>query len=109
MIEVNYGSLPKESFCNYFHFLINKTYKILPMKEEGSKTLKAYLESFLRELVGNQNLVHTLTNEPQFITVLNTIQYLISEEYTTEVCRKEVFKCIRILEHINKKYFEEVE
>lgn len=109
MIEVNYGALPKESFCNYFNFLINKTYKILPMKEEGSKTLKAYLESFLRELVGNQKLVSTLVNEPQFITVLNTIQYLISEEYTIDVCRKEVFKCIRILEHINKKYFEEVE
>lgn len=109
MIEVNYGALPKESFCNYFNFLINKTYKILPMKEENSRTLKLYLESYLRELVGNQELVHVLVNEPQFITVLNTIQFLISEEYTVDVCRKEVFKCIRILEHINKKYFKEVD
>lgn len=109
MIEVNYGALPKESFCNYFNFLINKTYKILPMKEENSRTLKLYLESYLRELVGNQELVHVLVNEPQFITVLNTIQFLISEEYTVDVCRKEVFKCIRILEQINKKYFKEVD
>jgi hypothetical protein len=109
MIEVNYGSLPKESFCNYFNFLINKTYKILPMKEENSRTLKLYLESYLRELVGNQELVHVLVNEPQFVTVLNTIQFLISEDYTVDVCRKEVFKCIRILEQINQKYFKEVE
>ena len=109
MIEVNYGALPKESFCNYFNFLINKTYKILPMKEENSRTLKMYLESYLRELVGNQELVHVLVNEPQFITVLNTIQFLISEEYTVDVCRKEVFKCILILEQINKKYFKEVD
>lgn len=109
MIEVNYGALPKESFCNYFNFLINKTYKILPMKEENSRTLKLYLESYLRELVGNQELVHVLVNEPQFVTVLNTIQFLISEEYTVDVCKKEVFKCIRILEQINKKYFKGVE
>lgn len=109
MIQVNYGVLPKESFCNYFNFLINKTYKILPMKEENSRTLKTYLEGFLRELIGNKELVEVLVNEPQFITVLNTIQFLISEEYTTDVCRREVFKCIRILESINKKYFKEVE
>lgn len=106
MIEVKYGLLPSESFCRYFEFLINKTYKILPMKEEKSKTLKAYLESYLRELIGNRELVGVLVNEPQFITVLNTIQFLISEEYSNEVCKKEVFKCIRLLEKINEKYFK---
>ena len=109
MIEVNYGMLPRESFCRYFKFLIDKTYKILPMKEEGSKTLQAYLESYMRELIGNKELVIILVDEPQFITVLNTIQFLISEDYTVETCRKEVFKCIRILENINNKYFKEVE
>ena len=106
MIEVKYGLIPKESFCNYFEFLINKTYKILPLKEEKSKTLKSYLESLLRELLGNKELVTILVGEPQFITVLNTMQFLISEEYTVKVCKKEVFKCIRILEEINLKYFK---
>lgn len=106
MIEVNYGLIPRESFCRYFEFLINKTYKILPLKEEGSDTLKSYLESYLRELIGNQKLVPILVNEPQFITVLNTMQYLISEEYSVSVCKQEVFKCIHILERINSKYFK---
>ena len=53
MIEVKYGLLPKENFCRYFEFLINKTYKILPLKEEKSDTLKSYLESYQRELIGN--------------------------------------------------------
>lgn len=106
MIEVKYGLIPKESFCNYFKFLINKTYKILPLKEENSETLKSYLESYLRELIGNQSLVSILVEEPRFITVLNTMQYLITEEYSAKTCKKEVFKCIRILEDINKKYFE---
>ena len=95
MIEVKYGALPRENFCKYFEFLINKTYKILPLKEEKSDTLKSYLESYL--------------NEPRFITVLNTMQFLISEEYSNKVCKREVFKCIRILEEINEKYFKEVD
>lgn len=107
MIEVKYGLLPKENFCRYFEFLINKTYKILPLKEEKSDTLKSYLESYQRELIGNMDLVPMLVNEPKFITVLNTIQFLISEEYSDKVCKREVFKCIRILEEINEKYFKE--
>ena len=107
MIEVKYGLLPKENFCRYFEFLINKTYKILPLKEEKSDTLKSYLESYQRELIGNMDLVPLLVKEPKFITVLNTIQYLISEEYSDKVCKREVFKCIRILEEINEKYFKE--
>lgn len=109
MIEVKYGLIPKESFCNYFKFLINKTYKILPLKEENSDTLTSYLESYLRELIGNKDLITILINEPKFITVLNTMQFLISENYSVKVCRKEIFKCIHILEEINKKYFEDGE
>ena len=108
MIEVKYGMLPKENFCRYFEFLINKTYKILPLKEEKSDTLKSYLESFQRELIGNMDLVSVLVDEPRFVSVLNTMQFLISEEYSDKICKKEVFKCIRILEEINNKYFKEV-
>ena len=107
MIEVKYGLLPKENFCRYFEFLINKTYKILPLKEEKSDTLKSYLESYQRELIGNMDLVPLLVDEPKFITVLNTMQFLISEEYSDKICKREVFKCIRILEEINEKYFKE--
>lgn len=107
MIEVRYGELPKENFCRYFEFLINKTYKILPLKEENSDTLKSYLESYLRELIGNKELIKALVDEPRFVTVLNTMQFLISEEYSTSVCKREVFKCINILKEINEKYFKE--
>lgn len=106
MIEVKYGLIPKENFCRYFEFLISKTYKILPLKEEGSVTLKSYLESYLRELIGSKELVTILVDEPKFITVLNTLQFLISEEYSVSVCKQEVFKCIHILEQINSKYFK---
>lgn len=103
-MQVKYGLLPSEIFCNYFDFLIGRTFKILPLKEEGNKTLKSYLENFQRELIGNQNLFTVLVDEPSFISVLSSIQFLIDEKYDTTVCRKEVFKCIHILEKIKKKY-----
>ena len=99
--------MPEENLCNYFKFLINKTYKILPLREENSETLNAYLESYLRELIGAKELITLLVNEPKFITVLNTIQYLIAKDYSLKTCKKEVFACIHILEEINKKYFKD--
>ena len=106
MIQVKYGEIPKENFCNYFHFLIGRTYKILPMKEENCETLKSYLEGYQRELLGSQHLFELLVKEPMFISILNTIQFLIAEEYSIETCKKEVFKCIRMFKAINKKYFQ---
>ena len=105
MIQIKYGEIPKENFSRYFEFLINKTYKILPLKEEKSETLKSYLESYQRELIGNKELISILVDEPKFISVLATMEYLITEEYSTAICKKEVFKCIKILDEIKKKYF----
>lgn len=98
--------IPRDNIRKYFDYLINKTYKILPLKEEGVDTLNSYLESFLNELLGNQKLITFLGQEPKYMTFLNTIEYLATEDYSIAVCKKEVFKCIHILKDINKKYFQ---
>ena len=94
MIEVKYGLLPRENFCKYFDFLINRTFKILPLKEEGSDTLIAYLEGLQRELIGSKFLFIELINEPKFISLLCSIQFLIDGDYSSAICRKEVFRCV---------------
>lgn len=104
-IRTKYGDIQSRNYQKYFELLVGKTYKILPMYEENSPTLRNYLESYDRELIGNTDLLDILKNEPQFITLLNTIQYLIDETYSIDVCKKEVFKCIHILKSINNKYF----
>lgn len=106
MIVVKYGKLPRNSLKKYITSLINKTYKILPMREENSPTLKSYLNSYLVELVGCQKLVLLLANEPQFITIITTMTYLADNECSIQRYKKEIFKCIHILDSINKKYFE---
>lgn len=109
MIKVDYSELSNKSLENYFKFLIGKVYKILPLKEQGNNTLNTYLESLKVELVGNYELLEILKNEPQFISLLNIIQYFISNEFDVGVCKREVFRAIRIIESINAKYFMEVD
>lgn len=104
MIKARYYDIPNPYFVNYFNFLIGRIWKILPMNEEGNKNLKSYIESLQRELIGNMNLIEDLKYDGYFITLLNKIQYLLSEEYDHDICRKEVFECIDIIKKISKNY-----
>lgn len=104
MIKTKYCEIPNEYFANYFQFLIGRVWKILPMSEEDNKHLKDYMEGLQRELIGNMNLVEDLKYDGYFITLLNKIEYLISEECEHETIRKEVFECIDVIKKIQKKY-----
>lgn len=104
MVKTKYYAIPNEYFANYFQFLVGRVWKILPMSEENNKHLKGYMESLQRELIGNMNLVEDLKYDGYFITLLNKIEFLISEEYNHEVMRKEIFECINIIEKISNKY-----
>lgn len=101
---VKYGELPNRIFENYFKYLIGKLYKILPLKESNCETLKQYLENLQLELIGNYELIECLKEEPQFVSVLGIIQYMISNDFDSKTCKKQVFTAIKIIENIDKKY-----
>ena len=105
MIDVKYGQIPNELFNNYLKYLINKMFKVLPMKENEVKSLNEYLRSLQIELIGSTDLIGVLKNDPQFLSLMNTIQFFIDNEYDNKTCKREVFKCIHILEDLQKKYF----
>lgn len=105
-VKIHYAELDEKAFHNYFRYMIGKIYKILPMKEEGCKTLTSYLESLRAEMIGSYGLYRQLIEEPQFMTALNIVEYLIDNDFDTSVCKREVFKAIRCIENVNKKYFE---
>lgn len=104
-VKINYAELDERAFQNYFQYMIGKIYKILPMKEEDCKTLTSYLESLKVEMIGSYGLYRQLVEEPQFMSALNIVEYLIDNEFDTAVCKREVFKAIRCIENVNKKYF----
>ena len=105
MIDVKYGQIPNKLFCNYLSYLIDKVYKILPLKESETETLQSYLNSLQIELIGSTQLIDVLKDDPKFLTLLNTIQYFISNESDHKTYKREVFKCIRIIESLQNKYF----
>ena len=100
-----HGDIPNNNLSQYFEYLIGKTFKILPLYEEDSPTLLSYLKSYQRELIGNSFLLDELVNEPKFITLLSTIEYLANEKYNHDICKSEVLKCTNIIQDIKNKYF----
>lgn len=101
-----YGDIPNKNISQYFKYLVGKVFKILPLYEEHSMTLTSYIRSFQRELIGSSILFKELENEPKFITLLNTVEYLSTCDYDHDVCKSEVLKCTHIINDINRKYFE---
>lgn len=96
------NGLPNKALKSYLHNLINKVYKILPMKEEKCETLNSYLLSLQNELIGCYKLWLILEDNPQFLAVINILKYLSTEEYNESTCKREVFKAIHLIEKIDK-------
>lgn len=104
MIMTKYNPIPSELCENYFDILINRLYKILPLKEEESSTVVTYIESLLSEMTGGQEVILILENDGRFLSIINSLEYIRSCD-DVGVCKREIFKCIRIVETLKKKYF----
>ena len=59
-----------------------------------------YLEDYLRELIGNKHLIEILKKEPCYISLINKVTYLSEENPSVIIFKKEVFKCINIINQI---------
>ena len=97
------SSIPNKAVKAYLKTLIDKVYKILPMKEENSETLHCYLSGLTHELVGCYQLYYELVDEPRFLSVVNIVKYLETNDYDTATCKREVFKAIKLIQSIAKE------
>lgn len=96
MIETKYGEIPNIILDEYKARLTGKIFKLLPMKEEGSKTWDIYLESLLSEMVGNKEMIEELRNNAEFLSLLGTLEGILGED-DVDIVRREVFKALDIL------------
>lgn len=84
--------------------LISKIYKILPLKESDNTSLYEYLDSVAIQLEGaRKTCIEFTTNDlysRKYIEIINTINYLKDNTFTTKQCKREVFKCISLLSGI---------
>jgi hypothetical protein len=105
MVKVNYDAINDDQFfLNYLNFLIGRVYKILPISEDEPVTLKSYLDSLVLELLGSKDLILKLKKDASFLSLIATLQSLSENQYSHNVIRSEVFKCIDIIKKLIDRY-----
>ena len=100
-IKTLYNPIPLEMFENYLNNLVNRVFKILPLKEEKSLTVDIYIMNLLSELTGNYQLITQIHNDGLYETLLANLQSLVGlqKDY-----RSIVLNTISIIEQLKTKY-----
>ena len=93
-----------ELVYNQLGGLVNRFYKILPLKENGSPTLCQYEQGLLREMLGFGELMGALCYDDRYATLLSVLQYMIRYDPEVDTVRTEVFRSIGLLKDLQKKY-----
>lgn len=90
---------------SYFDNLVNRFFKILPMREKNEESLIIYMQSLQAELLGCKELVCVIQNDPLYLTLLSILQYLIDhQECTVKEVKREVFHAISICGKFEMRY-----
>lgn len=97
-----------EILHNYFKRLVNLFFKILPMRENGEDSLITYMQSLQSELLGCKNLITAIHNDPDYLTILSILQYLIDNpECSIAQVKREVFRSISICNKLQSRFMSE--
>ena len=96
--------ITKEMLDHYLAGLVNKFFKILPMREANEYSLTEYMESLQVELIGCKGVIDELQHDAMYLTIISILQYLITEECEVRVVKREVFKAISLCKKLRKRY-----
>lgn len=102
-------SINSETVVSYLNSLIDRFFKILPMRENNEDTLSVYIRSFQCEIIGCQQLLPSLGSGKQWITLLAILQYITDNpDCPISDVRREVFRAIDICSKL-KAYLTEAD
>lgn len=96
-VKTLYNEIPVNLHINYMDNLINRVFKILPLKDEKSDTVEAYITNLLYELTGNKELIIYLNNDSRYETILSNLQKMLSQDTNY---RTLVFNTITLITQI---------
>ena len=98
-----------EMLSEYLRSLVNRFFKILPIRENGEVSLVTYMRSLQAELLGCKELIVAIHDDHMFVSLLNILQYLIDNpECSVVVVKREVFRAISICNKLKAKYAVEM-
>lgn len=111
MIETKVGvPMNAEMLANYFRTLVNLLFKILPIREANEPTLSTYIRSLQFEIIGCNEFIMAIHNDPMVLTILSVLQYLSDNpDCDIRVVKREVFRTINICNKLRAKYVSELE
>lgn len=86
---------------NSFKRLINQTYKLLPMREEGTDWVKP-LNTLMEELSGMQRLF--VGQQPLFFSLLSKLEglFTLTEKEDFINYRRTIFECLSLLSSLEE-------
>lgn len=88
----------------YLTHLIGVIFKILPLKEDTDSGIDVglydYIDSVVIQVVGGKMTYKKLETNPQYISIINAINYLNNNEFSHKQCKREVFRCINALQEL---------
>lgn len=87
----------------FFKNIIGKIFKILPLKEENNIGFYDYVDSILIQLIGAKSTFLELENNQDFLSVINIIQYIKNNKCSNKQCKREIFKCLNIIQKLIKE------
>lgn len=88
----------------YLNQLVDRFFKILPLKESGEPSLIEYMRSLQNELIGYKGLMEYLSDDAMYMALLSILQYMIDNDCETSVVKREVFRAISICKKLKNKY-----
>lgn len=101
------AGIPVESevLGHYLETLVDRFFKILPLRESGEPSLGAYLESLRSELAGFEAFMVDLRGDGMLMSLLCMLQYLIDHPETeVRQVRREVFRAISLCNKLSERY-----
>ena len=94
-----------ELLHNYFNSLVNRFFKILPIREAEESSLPIYLRGLQVELLGCKDFIPSLCTDATYLSLLGILQYLIDNpECTIREVKREVFGAISLCNKLKAIY-----
>jgi hypothetical protein len=85
------GTIDNKQVISYLEKLTNRVFKVIPMSEEKSTTLEKYVDSIVRELFGNSQIVF----RDELLAIVGTLKGLDYDNHRN--LRSDIFKVIEII------------
>lgn len=92
---------------NFIECFTGHIFKIIPLKEaecNGENVhLLDYINGIAIEALGAMTTFKELSIDPDFITVINILNYLKEHDVSERVCKREAFKMLAALNAISRR------